>query len=61
MNCFTWQDVLNHLQNLTPEQLNQPVQCYVRGGDYMTFDGVTTETVFNRNGQTVDVPVLTYN
>lgn len=57
---FTWQDVLNHLQTLTPEQLNNEVQVYVSGGDYMTLSGLTTETVFRAGHSPVDVPVFEY-
>jgi hypothetical protein len=57
---FTWQDVLNHLQTLTPEQLNNEVQVDVAGGDYMTLSGLTTETHFRNGHSPVDVPVFEY-
>lgn len=57
MSNFTWNDVLNHLQSFTPEQLNREVQVNVSGGDYMTLNGITTETV-SFNGQHYDLPVL---
>lgn len=54
---FTWNDVLNHLQSFTSEQLNQEVEINVSGGDYMTIRGITTETVYV-HGTHYDVPVL---
>jgi hypothetical protein len=59
MNSFTWQDVLNHLQSFTPEQLNHCVEVNVSGGDYMTLSGISTETE-TQYGESHSFPVLEY-
>lgn len=58
---FTWNDVLNHLQSFTPEELNREVQVNVAASfqcyELMTLNGITTDTVFV-NGHHHDVPLL---
>ena len=59
MPSFTWQDVFNHLQSCSPDELNREVQVNVHGGDYMTLSGICTEYELG-NGEYQPVPVLEY-
>ena len=58
METLTWQEVLNTLQNLTPEQLNQPVTVRDADGDTQHLSGMMMETWRMNNGDFVSVPVL---
>lgn len=53
----TWRQVLNQLQNLSPEQLNQSVQIVDADGDSTHVSGMRME-MFILNGETVIFPVL---
>jgi hypothetical protein len=58
-NDFTWQDVMNTIQNMSPEQMNQPVRVNDCDGDSMTVNGISMET-WRVNGHCVQVPVMEF-
>lgn len=60
METLTWQEVLNNLQNLTPEQLNQPASVIDTDGDAQHFYGMMMETWRTENGDYLSVPVLEF-